>query len=599
MLKLARSKALAPAAAQFAEACMAAAEAAANDPRRIARLVSQLTDGSADVRATARNDLAATGRTGVVATLEAMAREVAPDRRAALAEAATEMQPLVAGPLLAMLSTSDTALRNDVGSLLTRLGVTQAAPLLPRSLRDWEQSLRDAIARYSAGTPPFAPDEANRVEIWHWNDATHRLTSARYPADDARVIWLARLARALAQLQPENRDYQRQAWLQGLEAAGLIGSPGISLAGVDTSLLNDVLSEALCGNYSHSAVAAVDELGRRRDVGALFVADGQLSPLATALDHADRRVRFAALRAIMALDPSSPFPGSSRVPVALAWFAGGTDERRAVVAMPTNFMATDVAGMLATHGLEGEATNHGREAIDRARGLADVEMIFVDMDIAKPDVRQVLYELRIRPETGQVPIALLAADGRLLAAQRLAAEHERIIAVPRPHTPETLGRIVEALSALAPRNVPAANERATQSVEAMTWLAKLLAGHRSFYDLHRAEPAVEAALYRPDSARLAIAALSRFGTPESQELLVNFASEQALPSASRSQAAQAFRDSVAKYGILLTTDQIVTQYDRYNASATADGQTQQILGDLLDVIESRRNAQRLPATTGL
>ena len=42
----------------------------------------------------------------------------------------------------------------------------------------------------------------------------------------------------------------------------------------------------------------------------------------------NRRVRFAALRAIMTLDPKSPYPGSSRVPEAFAWFAGGTGERR-------------------------------------------------------------------------------------------------------------------------------------------------------------------------------------------------------------------------------------------------------------------------------
>jgi hypothetical protein len=44
----------------------------------------------------------------------------------------------------------------------------------------------------------------------------------------------------------------------------------------------------------------------------------------------------------------------------------------------------------------------------------------------------------------------------------------------------------------------------------------------------------------------------------------------------------------------LSTDEILTQYDRYNAtrSAVADVDTQQILGQLLDAIESRRNAPR-------
>jgi CheY-like chemotaxis protein len=319
----------------------------------------------------------------------------------------------------------------------------------------------------------------------------------------------------------------------------------------------------------------------------LFTVDGQPSPLANALTDADRRVRFAALRAIIALDPPSPFPGSSRVPEAVAWFAGSTGERRAIVAMPTNVMATDVAGMLAAHEFEADAINSGREAIDRARELADLEMIFVDMDIAGPDIRQVLYELRTAPETGEAPIALLAADGRLPAAKRLASEHERVIAIPRPHTTEVLARSVTALEKRAAQDTVAAGQRASQAVQALTWLAKLLASDRTFYDLHHTAPTIEAALYRPDAAKPAIAALSQLGTPESQQLLVDLASERAVPIAARVQAAEGFGTSVAKFGVLLTTAEILSQYDRYNASATADADTQQVLSTLLDAIESR------------
>jgi hypothetical protein len=595
MLKLARAKELAPKSAEFSNACMASAAAIANDPQRISRLVAQLTDASPELRLLARNDLAATGQTGIVATLEALARERVPARRAALAAAASGMTPLVEGPLLAMLSTSDAALRSEVGSLLLQLGVTQAAPFLATDAASAESALLNAIARYSAGTPPFAPDDQNRVEIWHWNDASKKLSAARYAAEDASVIWLARLARLLATWRPDNHAYQGQAWLWGLEATGLVGRSQASLAAIDSYLLNDILRDALERNYAHAAVAAADELGRRRDLAALYTPDGRPSPLVDSLLHPDRRVRFAGLRAIMALNPARPYPGSSRVSEALAWFAAATGQRRALVAMPTNLMATDLAGMLAAHGIDGEATNRGRDAVDLARELADLEMIFVDMDILVPDVRQVLYELRIQAETGQTPIAILAADGRLEAAQRLASEHERVLAVSRPHSPEVLARTAEALYSLADDDLSSANERANEAVQALTWLAQLLSRRDdagSLYDLHRAATAIESALYRPDAANLAITALARLGTPQSQQALVRFASEQALPAPARSQAVQAFRSSVEEHGLLLTTDEILTQYDRYNASAKADVQTQQFLGQLLDVIESRRNAQR-------
>jgi CheY-like chemotaxis protein len=577
---------------------MTSAAAVANNPQRIAQLVAQLTDPSAEVREVARNDLAAVGRAGVVATLEALARENERGRRAALVAAAAEMRPLVDGPLLAMLSTSDPALRADVSRLLEHLAIVPAIPFLQTSVAASERALAGALARYAAGTPPFALDESNQAEIWHWDDTTKQLRSTRYAAEDARVIWSARLARRLAQLRPQNPAYQRQAWLLGLESAGAISTTRGMLSRVDTGLVNDVLGDALAANYHRAAAAAADELGRRKDPSVLYTAGGQLSPLAAALVHPNRQVRFAALRAILSIDPTSPYAGSSQVPEALSWFAQAGGERRALVAMPTNLDASDVAGMLAAHGLETDATNRGRDALDLASRRTDLEMIFVDLEILDPEIRQVLYELRIEPATAQIPIAILAADGRLDAATRLASEHQRVLATSRPHSPDAVARILERFSSFAGHGAVPARERATQAAQAIDWLTHLLSGHRKFYDLTRVAPAIETALYQPRTATIAVAALAKLGTPESQRTLINIASQSSLAADSRRHAAEAFRTSVGAYGVLLTTDEILSQYDRYNASATADAQTQQILGSVLDAIESRRDAHR-PFPSGL
>ena len=596
MLQIARTEELSPGGAEFSEVCMAAAAAAANDSQRIAQLVAQLTDTSAEVRALARNDLAAVGQAGVAATLEAAARQPDPQRRELLLTAAAQMNPLVVRPLIAMLSTDDQALRVDVAELLQYFAAPQAVPLLPLDSASAELALVRAIERYAAGTPPFAPDENGRIELWFWDDSAKRLASERYPLEEARIIWAARLARALARIRPDVRAHQRQAWLFGLEAAGLTGSRQDLRSVADGQLVNEVLSDALTNNFAHAAVAAAEELGRRGDAGVLYTADAQTSPLANALVHVNSRVRFAALRAIMAVNPSAPFPGSSRVPEVLAWFALASGEHGALVAMPTNLAATDLAGMLIAHGMQAEATNRGRDAVDMALQTPDLEMFFVDMNILVPDVRQVVYELRTHPTTGEIPVALLAGEGRLEAAQQLAGEHDRVLAVPRVHDADTLVRVVDELRRLAGRDAVPPEHRAEQAVQAMTWLAQLLATEQSIYDLYRVEPAVRAALYSPNAAGLAIAALSSLNTADSQRTLLNYASQNTLPIESRTQAAEAFRAAVAANELLLTTDEILTQYNRYNASETADAPTQQVLGHLLDTIESRRAASR-PATT--
>jgi hypothetical protein len=129
---------------------------------------------------------------------------------------------------------------------------------------------------------------------------------------------------------------------------------------------------------------------------------------------------------------------------------------------------------------------------------------------------------------------------------------------------------------------------------AIAWLADLLARPGSFYDLHRVAPMIEAALYQPELAEKSIASLALLGTPVSQRALVDYASRASLPLAARQQAAAAFQQSVARSGILLTDEEMLRQYDRYNASATADADTQKVLSAILDTLESVRAKARRP-----
>jgi hypothetical protein len=276
------------------------------------------------------------------------------------------------------------------------------------------------------------------------------------------------------------------------------------------------------------------------------------------------------------------------VPDALAYFARGAGQREAIVAMPTLVAAADVAGKLATAGLHGEATYFGRDVARMGAQMPDLELVLLDMNIQLPGVRQVLFELRATPATARTPVALLAADGRLEAAHRLASEHERVIAVPRPHSAEATAKIAMRLLELAERDATSADERAQQAVIAIAWTANLLDRGRDYYAVRREGAAIESALYQRATAASAIDALSHFGTADSQRALLSFASQRTLPIDARRQAASAFETSVQAGGLLLTSDEILAQYAIYNASAAADSETQQVLGALLDVIESRR-----------
>ena len=63
------------------------------------------------------------------------------------------------------------------------------------------------------------------------------------------------------------------------------------------------------------------------------------------------------------------------------------------------------------------------------------------------------------------------------------------------------------------------------------------------------------------------------------------ASQPGRPLAHRQAAAAGFAQAVERRGIMLTSDEILIQYDKYNRSRIQDAETQQVLASILDAIE--------------
>jgi hypothetical protein len=141
---------------------------------------------------------------------------------------------------------------------------------------------------------------------------------------------------------------------------------------------------------------------------------------------------------------------------------------------------------------------------------------------------------------------------------------------------------------VAGRRFVSLSVRAEHATAAVGHLGHLLAQDKTFYDLRRPGSLLAETLYRPALGDRAIDALASVGTPASQRQLLNYASRPGAPLESRRAAAAAFDRSVKRHGVLLTTNEIRHQYDLYNASEMADIESQQVFGQLLDSLESRR-----------
>lgn len=606
---------------EFAQACIAAADAAAKDPARIAKLLADLNAPTEEERYAARVDLRAAGDTGMIAAVHALAEAKDETTRGNLLAALADMQPAMEAPLLALLADAQGHLRRDAAELAGHLHVAAALPWLSTiavtstdasaaaaartaiaqlgypvpTATEVQKLLRDRLAAIKS-TPVATIDEGIAGRWWSWNPQTKELVSATYAVPQLQALTAARLARALSEvggmIDPNDR---RAVLLYSLEESALLdrdADEGLKqvVAAMTPADLSAALAKAAKEQYTAAAVQIAEELGRRGDTSVLVSNGGLPSPLAAALASPDRSLRFAALGAIMQLNPQRSFPGASEVANSLWYFVGGAGEPTAVVAAPALLVASDWAGKLRGLGYDATPVRTGRDALITAIDPAvapRLGVVVLDSDIGQPKLGEVVYQLRVSDLTADAPILIASSGPRLAAAQRVAQANELVYAMPRPHGDGALATLVEETLALRPLPLAPTEVRMAQAKQALEWIAKLLAAGAPYDELKRDAHLLDRTLLMPELAGPSVAALTALGTPESQTMLVDFASLGTLPIETRQAAAEALAASVAKFGVQLKREQILLQYDRYNASEAADAATQQVLGRVLDVIEKK------------
>lgn len=581
----------APAATATVDRALAAAYAAANSPERLGRLVERLA-GDREQAVDAIRALRNTGATGVAFCLDQIIESNDAKVRARLREALVALDPISQPALFDAAGSDNPQVAEQAAYALGRLAElhrlrTPIAPALVAGNAFQPGAAGDAARwayRTITGQPPTTAGAKSHLAsaIDELLAGAVLFTDATPVAENFEVQLAARLASDLAELDPSSRSAARRAYLLNLET-GAEGNPD-EFATYD---LSTALDEALSSGLFLAAQRCCEALGQRRDTAGLAGNAGEPAPLARALEAGHPAVRFAAVEAVLAINPTHPFPGSSGVADSLMHFASATGENVAVVAYPQLSKAGLTAGWLLGAGYAATPANRGEDAVRIATESPDTQLVLIDMSVSLPGARETLFRLRRSPATALTPVAVIAPDGRLAEAHRIAEEHGRdtgrVIALPRPHSAEATQSLAESLLALATDGLPDSETRLARSEAAREAIARIVAEGPSFYGM--ADHADRVASLSTTASGPALATLTELGTPESQLRLLDAASLEARPVEDRNAAAEAFARSVQQHGVLLTTSQIRRQYDRYNLSATASAETQQVLGRLLDILE--------------
>lgn len=628
-MKIALDKALAPAGKQLADTALGGAERVARDPARLAQFVADLSNPSAAARKTAVAGLRRSGAAAVPALLAALDDPARQAEHGSVRAAIELLGPVGHEALVAALASPDEALTAQIAEVAGASGASGALPrLLLAALSDdagpaYRAAAIAAIGRLSGNIPssraaadyiyrqalisydaeqPLVTDAEGLALVWWWDRNAGQVVLQRWQPAVARAVRSAELARLALALDPTRLDARWLYWAARLEADAFqtgIDNPlptgpdtaRDAVAALNSAERSELLADCLARRRTVAAAALCGLLGASGQTALLHSGGSQPAPLVRAAGDDDRRLRFAALGAIVQLGPVEPFAGSSVVPRGIDYFISALGSRGAVVAMRRVDEASRLAGLLAQAGFAPQIATERRGLFRLASQMADCELVLIDVGLAPPGAADVLAELRRDPRTARLPVALVAEPEHEQRAHDIARHDKLAVVWIRPMDraglePQLLA--LEQQAAAAGVSGMSADLRMRQASAALGWLGQLLGAGSRIYDLRGITRSIERALHVTELSTEGAKVLAELPSPQAQRALVELASLENSALVARQAAAAAFAGSVGRYGCLLTTVEIQRQYDRYNDSEFKALATQQLLGSVLDTIEAGR-----------
>ncbi len=584
-LKFAHNPDLAPEGAQLADAVLSAAEAARTEPAMLVKLVTQLSAADRNTREDAIVGLFKAQQAAVVPLVRALMDPARAREQQAVRSMLVRLGGYAVPPLVAMLESREPTAKLRAAEVLGRLRAKEAIPGLlvpavsstssPELKAAAGAALNEILGRIPSDTEAIEllrhdaraalqkvkferADMALSVERWRWDDKLIQSVLVQMPPADAAALDAARLAGDAYMLQAD-AETGRLFILAQLTAAKLLGGLDHPLAKGEGTVFAQIaafgpdaveaaLATALAEGQFTAATGAVEILADIGREDMLYRSGPALSPLADAARSNDRRLRFAATDTILQLKPTRPFAGAAAIPQNLAFFAGTSGFRRAIVGHARREPGQQVVSLLSALDYEADGVTSAREFFNLTSQSPDYELGFIHVSLDQSGADELLAHLRHDPRTADLPIGLIAPTERWNDAERVAAALPAVTAVPPMRTESALKFQIARMRERAGRDLVSFAERQNQALAALQWLGRLTDNKEQPFNLQTVEPAVARALYVPDLTRPAALVLANLPSAAAQSALVDMASRTVLPIAVRQAAATAFGAACASTG---------------------------------------------------
>jgi hypothetical protein len=612
----------------MASAMVTAARKYATRPERINRLIGELTKTPQEQEYAVRH-LREAGPNAVPFLIGALKQlGQSPKEREQIVRNMGRLDRSAISPLATVLASPDPVLATDIATVLALIGDREAIPYLtfpavaPDAAPEVRRSAQAAIASLTGQlftsqthTPVQVLTTAawhyhrhqvehpdNPTLLWEWdNDRKIPVPHQVAPAQADLALGLHFIDQAL-RLDPHDRD-AKAAYLSlalensiqryGYEAVPSKDETTCSMATASgPALLGDVLKTAIAHGETDLAALAATLLGQVTHPTEL-ASTNRPHPLVDALYAPGRRVQFAAAKALVTLQPTTPFPGSSRVVPTLARFTTKQVLARAIVIDSNPNRGSQLAGFLINLGYDPELELTGNDGFQAAADSADVELILISYDLFRGGwgLRDTLANLAADSRTAATPTYIYGPLNVQYKRPNLDHDYPAITFLVQPGNAEILQEQLKKLP--APLGEPERARYAQEATKLLTQAATSPVGPL-IADLAVAEPALAVALNTPDTALTATTALAHVPTPSAQRTLANLALDPSQPSITRKQASAQLVRSIQRFGRLITANQEV----RLATSVRAETDPS-VQADLAAVVRALLPASRIESPADL
>jgi len=612
-----------PEGAQFATIVNKGALAYMQDDARIKSLMTDLTSTNKLTRIRAHDAFKTLGVKAAALLGAALGNPQYSDSYREIQRAIIAMGNVAVEPMIGYLDVSDEEHQARVIEVLGHLGATRVAERLVahavlktadstlggaarRALVQLVKTLptkRDAMAylqlqldRALRGDLMLPVDEFNRITLWKYNAEQAIVAPSTHDARVVALVLATRISKTLYSLDLSNAQYKRQ-FLRSILASSKVLN-GMDQPLVDSTLqlvsqespayVLTLLEHCLAEKNYPAAIGAAEVLGTIGSDALVYSPSGKPAPLVRVLNHANRRVRFAAANAIFKINPQRAFPGCTFLSEAAGFYIKTAGVRSVLTGDVRPARSQAWAGLLTHIGFSGDRAKSGRDLVRMAQQSADYEFIMIGESIVAPHINEVVYMLRHDPRTAGVPIGIVVYDLSVGRGNPIAAVDPLTFVLANPVSVDGLLQQTRPLLLTAKYQQTTAAERLAQAKVCLTWFEKVLANQHQFefFNVQRQQQAMINALFVPPLSKPAATVLAHIGSDQAQRTLATFASLDAEILNNPVHAVAALTQNIQQYKVLLTRDEILKLYDLYNNSLESSQENIDVLSGILDAIEA-------------